>query len=133
MAGTYNYDPSKKLFHSKITGILTTEEIKSHVLKLFGPNVNPKGLVDIVNMNEAEDLVVRYSEMIEIRGLSQELKTKGFRGVILYASTPRGNDLLTLMVPCFQLMKPTTYVCNTEMEALNYYEALQCYEGAGTE
>ncbi len=112
----YEYKIDSNQIVSKISGILHSEEIAEYFKDLNNELSLSTDFIGIVDFNDADDLVLKYTDLKILSDLFQSLTDKGHLITLFYAYNSHAQGMLGMMIPLFQTMKINVLVCKNESE-----------------
>jgi len=113
---SFEYKKNSNLIESKISGVLHFEEIAEYFIKLNNEIALAPNFVEIVDFNDADDLVLTFTALNKLSELYQELTAKGHQITLFCAYNNHAQGILDMMMPLFHTMKINVLVCKSEQE-----------------
>jgi hypothetical protein len=120
----FKYDNGTNTLYLKVTGILKSSEIIDYFNKLLNENFLKKGFVEVVDLNETTDFVLRYSDLSIIEKLTKKLNNIGQKATLMCGYDNVSKGISSMMLPLYQRADFNFFVCNSEDDLKNYMASL---------
>ena len=120
----FKYDNDMNTLYLKVTGILKSSEIIDYFNKLLNENFLKKGFVEVVDLNEASDFVLCYSDLSIIKELTKKLNNIGQKATLMCGYNNVSKGISSMMLPLYQRADFTFFICNSEDDPKNYMASL---------
>jgi len=120
----FKYDNDTNTLYLKVTGILKSGEIIDYFNKLLNENFLKKGFVEVVDLNETTDFVLRYSDLSIIEVLTKKLNNIGQKATLMCGYDNVSKGISSMMLPLYQRADFNFFVCKSEDDLKNYMASL---------
>ena len=121
---TYKYDKEKNLLKTFVADLFTTKDILEHFKNILADGSILPGYIEIVDLDKAEDFDMKYSDILVIRSMVQEVKSKGHGIVIICAFNKLSQEIADMMSFLFQRQKLLTISLARTPDELDKYLSL---------
>ncbi len=120
----FKYDNDTNTLYLKVTGILKSSEIIDYFNNLLNGNFLKKGFVEIVDLNETTDFVLRYSNLSIIEELTKKLNNIGQKATLMCGYNNVSKGISFMMMPLYHRADFEFIICNSEDDLKKYMTAL---------
>jgi hypothetical protein len=120
----FKYDNDTNTLYLKVTGILKSSEIIDYFNNLLNGNSLKKGFVEVVDLNETTDFVLRYSDLSLIEELTKRLNDIGQKATLMCGYNNVSKRISSMMMPLYQRADFEFVICNSEDDLKRYMAAL---------
>lgn len=120
----YSFDSRNNMVKTKVSGCLTTTEIKHHFNQLLQDKMIREGFVEVVNLDDTYDFHSKFSDICELNILGEQLKEKGHVITIFSVCNFENKSIISMMSYLFQNIPISIYVCNEEKEVFEHLSLL---------
>ena len=125
MAINFKYDNDTNTLYLKVTGILKSSEIINYFNNLLNENFLTKGFVEVVDLNETTDFVLRYSDLSLIEELTKRLNNIGQKATLMCGYNDVNKGISSMMMPLYCRADFEFVICNSEYDLKRYMTALE--------
>ena len=116
----FKYDNDTNTLYLKVTGILKSSEIIDYFNNLLNENLLTKGFVEVVDLNETTDFVLRYSDLSTIEALTKKLNNIGQKATLMCGYNKVSKGISSMMLPLYQSADFNFFICNSEDDLKNF-------------
>lgn len=99
---SYEYEKETNVVNIKVTGVLTSGEIVNYFEQLLESNVVREGFIEVVDLNDVEDFVLRYSDLAQIQVLTSEINKIGQKCSLMCAYNELSKGVSSMMLILYQ-------------------------------
>ncbi len=121
----FKYDNDTNTLYLKVTGILKSSEIIDYFNNLLNENFLKKGFVEVVDLNETTDFVLRYSDLSIIEELTKKLNNIGQKATLMCGYNNVSKGISSMMLPLYQSADFNFFICNSEDDLKNFMASLR--------
>ena len=121
----FKYDDKINTVNIKIIGVLESSDIIDYFKQIIDGDLVKEGFIEIVDLNEAADFVLRYSDIDKIRELSIKLNKIGHKCSLMCAYNERSKGISSMMLPLYQKVEFEYFMCDSEIYLKNKLRMFQ--------
>ena len=120
----FSYIKEKNLLDLKVTGVLTSDEITDYFQKLLDGGFLKPDFIEIVDLNEATDFVLRYSDLEIIAQQTKALNEIGQKATMMCSYNPISKGVSDMMLPLYHKADFTFLICESESGLQTFLEGV---------
>ena len=110
----YKYDDEHNHVIVTPTCSISSTEIYEYFNQLIHDSSIKSKFLEIVDFNNVEDFILKYSDLEKLEEASKLLVEKGHKTTLICAYSKRSQEIAKMMMPLFQSVKLNLILCQSE-------------------